>query len=233
MDASSLSKGGEGMPEGEGSLGGGPIKNGPETSKPSAASQSTSSDDETDTEPRCDEDPHSFSGTNFMTFLMTPHFNRHRHHGEVYRCASDPPGAHRGSPHYLCTLCIRTAEEHIRIAGHRLLRDERFFPLREECALSQFDNGRPEGCECGNKANMVKCFECRNNELEICADLRDAEFRCRMSLNSTGDKVMKCHCGNDVRRSGNIFRCAGCTRTVVQAKALTWDNLRRVYRRVW
>lgn len=221
--------------KGEGSMRGGPIKNKPETSEPSTASQLTNSDeddDETATKVHCDEDPHSFSGTDFMTFLMAPHLNRHPHHGELYKCCSDPPGAHRDSPHYVCTFCIRRAEKHIRIAGHRLLRQERFFPLCEDCALSHFNNGSPEGCECGNKADLVKCFECRNNELEICADLRDAELRSRMGLNSTGEMVMKCLCGNDVSRGGNIFRCAGCTRTVV-TRALTWDNLQNVYRRVW
>lgn len=235
METSSLSKDRGGMVEGEGLLGGGPITNEPETSEPSTAFQSTNpdeDDDETATEPHCDENPHSFSGTDFMTFLMTPNFKRHSHYSEVYKCASDPPGAHRDAPHHVCTLCIKTAEEHIRIAGHRLLRGERFFPLCGDCALSQLDNG-PEGCECGNKADLVKCFECRNNELEICADLRDAELRSRMSFNLTGEMVMKCLCGNDVPRGGNIFRCAGCARTIVQARALTWDNLQKVYRRVW
>lgn len=54
-----------------------------------------------------------------MTFLMTPHLHWHCHNSVVYKCASDPPNAHRDSPHYVCTLCIKTAEEHIRIAGQR------------------------------------------------------------------------------------------------------------------
>lgn len=112
------------------------------------------------------------------------------------------------------------------------VREERFFPLCEHCALSQYDNGRPEGCECGNKTSLVKCFGCRNNELEICVDRRDAELRSRMSANLTGELIMKCVCGKDVPRGGNIFRCAGCTRAVVQARELTWDNLQKVYRRL-
>ena len=179
--------------------------------------------------PTCSENPHFFSGQNFIDTLRSLADAPKATHSKTIR-PCERGSAHLNKPHYVCLDCHNLAVDHINKTSPKLAKTN-FLPICIECgrkALEQSTVGQSTAerhmsrCRC---AAEWLCCQCQIESYELASAKNTAEQDLRRSLNAwwEGDgedrkqfcnfKKMRCRCGRMIEKGMPLVSiCVGCNK---------------------
>lgn len=172
----------------------------------------------------CSENPHFFSGLDYVDALLSLADAPEATHSEIIRPCSRE-SAHANRPYYVCLDCRNLATRHIVNTTPKLMRSK-FLPMCIDCgenamkkamAERSTTKGQWSGCVCAAK---WLCYQCKIEEHESASARRDAEVEWRRDINPIWDgepkpsycnfNALRCICGGMIGRGPVVCRCVGC-----------------------
>ena len=173
--------------------------------------------------PTCSEEPHLFSGLDYVDALLSLADAPEATHSGIIRPCKNA-SAHPNEPFHVCLDCRNRATRHIANTTPKLLRRD-FLPMCTDCgnkavswiAERSITHEYPSGCHC---AVEWLCWQCKTEAYELANARKDAERKWRSAINvveKCGYKVTHCKfgvteciCGRKIVGKSSVYRCAGC-----------------------
>lgn len=179
--------------------------------------------------PTCSENPHFFSGLDYIDALLSLANSSEATHSEIIR-PCERESAHSRKPYHVCLDCRNLATRHIVKTTPKLM-EPKFLPMCIECgheAKKQLmlqrssADGQWSGCRCAAK---WLCVECRIEEYEWASARKEGEMEWRMDVNPfwgseaevshCNFKLLSCLCGVTITKRSSVYRCVGCEEFVM------------------
>lgn len=171
----------------------------------------------------CSEDPHFFSGLNYIDSLLSLANISEATHSEITR-PCQRRSAHHEEPYHVCLDCRNLAARHIQKMTPELMMTK-FLAMCNECGKKAVEelmlnlstsHSQRLGCRCSVE---WLCCQCKIETYELASAKFDAEIEWRSDIVPLRDaeyglhcnfSALRCRCGKYVEIDSVVYRCVGC-----------------------
>lgn len=174
--------------------------------------------------PTCSENPHFFSGLDYVDALLSLADAPEATHSKIIR-PCERQCAHPNKPYHVCLDCRNLATRHIVDTTPKLM-ESNFLAMCQQCgknalkkAIAERSTTKGKWSRCICTAKWLCCL-CKTEEYELARARRDAEVEWRRERNPIWDveqqsmycnfNVLKCLCGKPIQWGPIVYRCVVC-----------------------